>query len=47
MTGELLESPLLESFKRRGARVLLKPFHMSDLVALLVNVLEPVPAKSL
>jgi hypothetical protein len=37
---------LLESLKRRGARVLLKPFHLSDLVALLVEVLEPVSIKS-
>ena len=46
MTGEMLDSSLLESFKGRGARVLLKPFHMSDLVALLLDVLEPASAKS-
>jgi CheY-like chemotaxis protein len=45
MTGELLESPLLESFKRRGASILLKPFHMSDLLALLIDALDPVSAR--
>ena len=45
MTGELLDSPLLESFKRSGAHVLLKPFHMSDLVALLTEVLESAPTR--
>jgi PAS domain S-box-containing protein len=46
MTGELLESPLLESFKQRGARMLMKPFHMSDLMTILLDVLQPVSAKS-
>jgi len=46
MTGDLLDSAAMNSFGRRGARALQKPFQLSGLAALLTEVLETQPVKA-
>lgn len=45
MTGDLLEPSALEQFGDKGARVMQKPFHVSALAKLLVELLQSQPAK--
>jgi len=45
MTGELLDSEVFECFRQKGTRVVQKPFQVSELAAVLAEVLEPVGAK--
>jgi CheY-like chemotaxis protein len=46
MTGELLESPVVEAFTRPGAHLVQKPFQLSDLAILLAEICEPVTSKA-
>jgi PAS domain S-box-containing protein len=46
MTGELLEPHALEAFTRPGAHVVQKPFQLSDLAVLLMEICEPVTSKA-
>jgi CheY-like chemotaxis protein len=46
MTGDLLDAAALDSFARRGARVVQKPFQLAGLAALLGEVLEPIGIKA-
>ncbi len=45
MTGDLLDGQALIALQQKGARVIQKPFHIAELASLLVEILEPVPAK--
>jgi PAS domain S-box-containing protein len=45
MTGELLDSEVFECLRQKGTRVVQKPFQVSELAAVLAEVLEPVGAK--
>jgi PAS domain S-box-containing protein len=44
MTGELVDSEVVDRMREKGARVLQKPFAVSALTTLLTEILEPHPA---
>jgi PAS domain S-box-containing protein len=46
ITGELLDPKTIESFTQRGARILQKPFQLSELAALLREVFDSVPSRA-
>jgi CheY-like chemotaxis protein len=46
MTGDLLESRVVNSIASRGARTIQKPFQLAGLANLLAEVLEAQPAKT-
>jgi len=45
MTGDMLEPDVIASFAERGAHLLQKPFHVAALATLLLELLQPQPAK--
>ena len=45
MTGDLLEPSAMKKFGDKGAHVMLKPFHVSALSKLLVEILQSQPAR--
>jgi CheY-like chemotaxis protein len=47
MTGALLDPSTIEEFSKKGAALLQKPFHVSALAELLVQLLQPqIPRKN-
>jgi len=44
MTGDLVEPDTIAAFREKGAQILQKPFHVSALAALLVELVQPQPA---